>query len=256
MYFGPYIDFAQICLYLFWIFFAGLVFYLRQEDRREGYPLVAEPEGQKARGFLLIPDPKKFHLRDGRTVEAPNFELENREIKVEKREPWPGAPYVPTGDPMADGVGPASWAERADTPDLTVEGDPKIVPLRAAKEFKAATERSDPRGDAVIACDHKKVGTVSDLWVDKSEQLVRYLEVQLTEGERKVLVPMPMAKIIAPIGKADGRVHVSALYADQFAAVPATSRATSITLLEEDKIQAFFAGATLYAHPNRQEPLL
>ncbi len=28
-----YIDVAQVVLYAFWIFFAGLIFYLRREDR-------------------------------------------------------------------------------------------------------------------------------------------------------------------------------------------------------------------------------
>ena len=37
-----YIDVAQIALYAFWIFFAGLIFYLRKEDKREGYPLITE----------------------------------------------------------------------------------------------------------------------------------------------------------------------------------------------------------------------
>ena len=32
-------DFAQIVLYAFWVFFALLVYYLRREDKREGYPL-------------------------------------------------------------------------------------------------------------------------------------------------------------------------------------------------------------------------
>ena len=33
------LDVAQIVLYAFCVFFAGLIFYLRREDRREGYPL-------------------------------------------------------------------------------------------------------------------------------------------------------------------------------------------------------------------------
>lgn len=250
------IDFAQICLYMFWVFFIGLIFYLRQEDRREGYPLIAEPEGQKPRGFFFIPDPKTFHLPHGGTAQAPDFELEKRDMRIEKREVWPGAPFVPTGDPMADGVGPASWAERADEPDLTAEGEAKIVPLRAAKEFAPAEGETDPRGLAVIAGDGAKVGTISDLWVDKSEQLIRYLEVGLAEGDKKVLVPMTMAKLVKPVGKADGRVHVGSIYGAHFADVPKTARATQITLLEEDKIMAYFAGGTLYADPNRQEPLL
>ncbi|MBV9775481.1 MAG: hypothetical protein JO143_00385 [Acetobacteraceae bacterium] len=34
-----YIDVAQMTLYGFWIFFFGLIIYLRREDKREGYPL-------------------------------------------------------------------------------------------------------------------------------------------------------------------------------------------------------------------------
>ena len=37
-----YIDVAQMVLYAFWIFFAGLIYYLHREDKREGYPLVSE----------------------------------------------------------------------------------------------------------------------------------------------------------------------------------------------------------------------
>ena len=33
-----YIDIAQVVLYAFWIFFAGLIFYLHRENKREGYP--------------------------------------------------------------------------------------------------------------------------------------------------------------------------------------------------------------------------
>ena len=39
------IDVAQIVLYAFWIFFAGLIFYIRREDRREGYPLEYDLTG-------------------------------------------------------------------------------------------------------------------------------------------------------------------------------------------------------------------
>jgi hypothetical protein len=37
-----YIDVAQVVLYAFWIFFAGLIYYLHQEDKREGYPLLSD----------------------------------------------------------------------------------------------------------------------------------------------------------------------------------------------------------------------
>jgi photosynthetic reaction center H subunit len=35
-----YIDIAQVVLYLFWIFFFGLIIYLHREGKREGYPLL------------------------------------------------------------------------------------------------------------------------------------------------------------------------------------------------------------------------
>jgi photosynthetic reaction center H subunit len=41
------IDVAQIAIWLFWIFFFGLVYYLRREDHREGYPLEDDTGGTK-----------------------------------------------------------------------------------------------------------------------------------------------------------------------------------------------------------------
>ena len=46
-----YIDVAQIVLYLFWIFFAGLIYYLVRESHREGYPMDSGREnGPKVQG--------------------------------------------------------------------------------------------------------------------------------------------------------------------------------------------------------------
>ena len=39
------IDVAQVVLYAFWVFFIGLIIYLRREDKREGYPLVSDRRG-------------------------------------------------------------------------------------------------------------------------------------------------------------------------------------------------------------------
>jgi len=33
------LDVAQLVLYAFWIFFAGLTYYLVRENHREGYPM-------------------------------------------------------------------------------------------------------------------------------------------------------------------------------------------------------------------------
>ena len=61
-----YIDVAQMTLYGFWIFFFGLIIYLRREDKREGYPLVSEyPDRVTVEGFPPTPAPKTFLLPHG-----------------------------------------------------------------------------------------------------------------------------------------------------------------------------------------------
>ena len=37
-----YVDVAQVVLYAFWVFLAGIIIYLHREDKREGYPLESE----------------------------------------------------------------------------------------------------------------------------------------------------------------------------------------------------------------------
>jgi len=51
-------DFAQICVYLFWFFFFGLIVYLRREDKREGYPLESDRTGVTVEGWPATPPPK------------------------------------------------------------------------------------------------------------------------------------------------------------------------------------------------------
>jgi photosynthetic reaction center H subunit len=36
------VDLASVAIWMFWIFFAGLIYYLQTENQREGYPLVDE----------------------------------------------------------------------------------------------------------------------------------------------------------------------------------------------------------------------
>jgi photosynthetic reaction center H subunit len=105
-----------------------------------------------------------------------------------------GSPLEPTGNPLLDGVGPGGYAERPNYPDLTIDGHPRIVPLRVAPDFHVSPEDTDPRGLAVLGCDGLKGGTVTDIWVDRSEQLIRYLEVSTGSGfaDRSVLLPMQM----------------------------------------------------------------
>lgn len=249
-------DVAQVTLYAFWIFFAGLIIYLRREDKREGYPLDTElPERVEFHGFPRTPEPKTFLLEDGSKRKAPRPE-QTREIAAEPTAPWMGAPLVPTGDPLRDGVGPASYALRDEVPDLNHDGKPKIMPMRLATKFSVVAEDRDPRGLNVIAADKKIAGMVTDIWVDRGEPQIRYLEVALKESvaTRNVLLPIGFARFTG--GPWQHHVKVKSLLAEQFAHVPSTKNPNEITRREEDQICAYYGGGHLYAHPLRQEPFL
>ena len=95
------LDVAQIVLYAFFIFFAGLIFYLRREDRREGYPLESEASGGvRTRDVFWIPPPKTFLRADGHRIAAPRDNADTRPVRAVKTEVWPGAPLTPVGDPL------------------------------------------------------------------------------------------------------------------------------------------------------------
>ncbi|MBX9684200.1 MAG: photosynthetic reaction center subunit H [Hyphomicrobium sp.] len=246
-----YIDVAQITLYVFLGFFVALMVYIRREDRREGYPLFSEPSNTyKSGDFFFIPPPKVFRLPHGGTASSPSGKVDSRDLRAAKVEPWPGAPLAPIGDPMLAAVGPGSYAERSNTADLTHEGVPKIVPLRVATNFYLETRDPDPRGLTVYGADGVVGGTVRDVWVDRSEVLIRYLEVEVAAG-KSVLLPINFARVDGR----RGRVAVKAIMGHHFAQVPALANANQVTLLEEDKIVAYYGGGTLYADPSRQEPL-
>jgi photosynthetic reaction center H subunit len=248
-----YIDVAQLTLYAFWIFFAGLIYYLRTEDKREGYPLESTSRPRvTVQGFPQLPKPKVFLLPHGHVVYAPRIEAPQPVLNAVPAALFQGAPLDPVGDPLVGAIGPASYANRADTPDLTWgEGLPKIVPLRVAREHSIAEEDPDPRGMEVIGADGITAGTVVDAWVDRSETLFRYLEVQLLGSTRTVLLPMLFVQF-----NTRRRITVHAIRADQFARVPALKHPDQITLLEEDKIQGYYGGGELYAMPDRMGPLV
>ena len=86
------VDLAQISLYLFWLFFAGLVIYLQRENMREGYPLQNEdgdlsvnqgPYGEPSeaktfdlphgRGSITVPENNKDKRKLSMTIQLRNI---------------------------------------------------------------------------------------------------------------------------------------------------------------------------------------
>ena len=249
------LDVAQIVLYAFFVFFAGLVYYLRREDRREGYPLESEAfERQKPRGFLLIPRPKVFRMAHDLAVLAPRFDVDPRALNATKVEPWPGSPLQPAGDPMRAEIGPGAYALRANVSEKTHDGRDLIVPLRIATNFAVASEDGNPVGMAVIGADGRIAGSVRDVWVDRAESIIRYYEVEVgaAAAAKTVLLPVTFSSVDA--GRR--RIRVEAILGHQFADVPVTHGRHSVTSLEEEKITVYYGAGTLYATADRAEPFL
>jgi photosynthetic reaction center H subunit len=248
------VDFALISVFLFFAFFLGLIFYLRREDRREGYPLEEDGSGrlQTAGGFLFMALPKTFTLPSGEKVSVPNGKRDRRPLAARRTSVAPGSPIVPTGNPLIDGIGPAGYADRAKVPELTAHGVPKIVPLRVARDFEIAKGDPDPRGMTVVGADRRKAGVVKDVWVDRPESMIRYFEVELDGRTDTVLLPITMALV----RRGPGQVYVDAITAAQFADVPRIASTDQVTLYEEERVVAYYGGGFLYAHPARSEPLI
>ena len=252
-FFGNF-DLASAAIWMFWIFFALLVYYLQTENMREGYPLETD-DGQTApnQGPFPVPKDKTFHLPHGRgDVTVPSGQRGDRvDLALEATSQAAGSPFVPTGNPMVDGVGPASWAPRRDLPELDAHGHDKIQPMSNLADFAVSAGR-DPRGKPVVAGDGEVIGRIIDMWIDVPEQMVRFLMVDVNpEGTGQTrLIPINFCKIT------DDRVTVRSIYSADFAGVPTIKNDAQVTLLEEEKIMAYFGGGTLYADPSRIEPKL
>ncbi|HEU0045649.1 photosynthetic reaction center subunit H [Sphingomonas sp.] len=250
----PGIDVALLVFWAFVLFFVGLVFYLRREDRREGYPLEEEISGQirNPGGVLSTASPKSFLLPfdQGVVTAPPGGGRDPFRIAARLTDRFAGAPYAPTGDPLADGIGPAAWADRAKRPDLDMEGHFRIVPLSTAAGYSTAAPDPGLIGWPLVGADGVVAGTIADLWIDKADRLIRYM--QLDGVGAPALVPMMMAKV----DRRRRRVVVDALNGAQFAGVPRLDAPDRITLYEEERVQAYFGGGYLYANLARQEPFL
>jgi photosynthetic reaction center H subunit len=251
----PGLDVALLVFYAFVLFFIGLVFYLRREDRREGYPLEDEMTGRVDSwgGPLYSPMAKTFRLPFGHgAVTTPTGGRDPFDLPARRTDRFAGAPIAPTGNPLIDGIGPAGYANRAKRPDVDWEGHARIVPMSTTGGgFWVAKGDPELGGWPVYGADGVRAGHVADLWIDRADRLIRYIEVTL-DGGGKALAPMTMSDI----QKGKRRIVVDAINAADFAASPVPEAPGTITLYEEERIIAYFGGGYLYAKPSRQEPFL
>jgi photosynthetic reaction center H subunit len=257
-FFGTF-DITEMVLYLFFAFFLCLVLYLQNESRREGYPLehdvTGELEPEPTLFFRALPKP--YLLSDGNTLYKPDGSRDSHDMSFKRTAAWSGSPIEPTGNPLTSGVGPGSYAMRADVPDKTSHGDNRIAPLRISPDYSTDPKDAKLIGFDMVGTDGVSGGKITEVWVDRAEFLIRYLEVATLNSDgtttgKTVLVPMTMCAV----KKAQEKVQVDAVLGHQIAGAPQIAHRDQITLLEEEKIVGYFGAGYLYATEARLEPVL
>lgn len=257
------IDVALLAFNLFFLFFIGLVAYLHREGKREGYPLLSDLDNTTSTGWFGMPAAKTFKLWDGSTFTAPDARDANAApLKAVAMPGGFGSPIEPTGNPMLDGIGPGAYSMRRDIPDVTFEGLDRIVPMRVAPAFHIPSCDTDIRGWAVTGCDGVQGAVVREIWVDRSESVIRYLELEApATSTGNGAAGTPAATVLVPMNMVDmdrsaRTLNVPAVLGHQIAGAPKLKSPDKITLLEEERIMAYYGAGYLYATPQRQEPLL
>lgn len=289
-----HIDVAQVVLYIFFIFFFGLVLHLRREDKREGYPLESDRSHRAPRtpivGFPSMPAPKRWKMPHGEAdLIAPRAPIVAPPIRgvIDADRPLLGYPLQPSGNPLHDAIGPGSYVERREVPDRTIHGLPKIAPMRLLGGYHIIKGDPDPCGLPVVAADGIVAGTVEDIWVDRAEPRILYYQVELTPeiARHKDTSPAQSShpatpashepapgavpaggltaatSVLVPAGFAKvqmrhGRLKVASIPAAAFAFVPGFAKLDALTRREEDAIMAYYGGGRLFAFERGQEARL
>jgi photosynthetic reaction center H subunit len=247
-----YIDTAQVTLYVFWVFFFGLIYYLRKEDKREGYPMITGDADGTAIGFPPLPAPKTFLLRDGTSVQAPREGRPEVDYKATAAGYLTGAPSDPIGNPLLSASGPAGYSLRADKPELTWHNDQnRLAPLRVATDHSFDENSPNPIGFEAVGFDGIVGGSVKDVWVDREESVIRYYEVTVAGG-KSVFVPVALVRV----NESANQILLASVTGKQIGEAPTIASPDQITWREEDQTQAYFASGQLFAIPSRRESLI
>lgn len=136
---------------------------------------------------------------------------------------------------------PRFYGAGDEPPPISGPGEPKVLPLREAKDFKLAGGAPDLRGWSVYAADRQKVGEVSEMLVDPAAMKVRYLAVDLAEDlftlkeDRHVLVPAEAVEL----EERSRDVWIRGLGARDVAELPAYTGGAVDPVVEERVRRAF-----------------
>ena len=238
-----HLDAVQIITAVFFLFFAGLIYYLRREDKREGYPLWdVSPQGVPIEGFPPVPPTKVYLRQEGGTTAMPH-RFEPSAMRAMPVQRHLGAPLVPIGDGMLAEIGPGAYPMRKDSPLLS-EGKPQVQPMRVAEGWDVMEGDPDPRGMRVLDAARVEVGTVVDLWVDRGVKILRYLEVRLDGNPAAQTVMVPLFR--TDVRGRRRTVVVTAMLAGHLRQAPRLANPDEITAREEDQVNAYFSAAYMF----------
>lgn len=246
-----HIDLAQIAFWVFFLLFLGMVWFLRRNDKREGYPMYASPfTRQRLLGFPLPPPPHTYVLNEGGRTDTPHL-YQQAGPRAEPFRRFDGTPYTPVGNPLTACLGPGAWVMRRDEPMMTEKHEPVLKPLRELDDWTIAAGETDPRGMTVFDWRWRGVGRVHDIWVDRAIRIIRLLEIDLDGGGR-VLTPIYHTNI----NEKRREVRVTALQAHQFPGIPMPAQDNLITAREDERLNAYFAAGRFYRQSDLTDPQL
>jgi uncharacterized protein (TIGR02271 family) len=93
----------------------------------------------------------------------------------------------------------------------------RVVPLNSLDGWKVADGEPDIRGWEVVSAEGRRIGKVDELLVDTTANKVRYVDVDLTDDERHVTIPVGYARL----DRDDKRVTMDRIGSEQLQALPA-----------------------------------
>lgn len=247
------IDLPDTAWWIFFVFFLGLVWYNRRQDKREGYPMKESPFSSKqSLGFPLPPEePQAYLLNEGGITTAPHY-YEPGDMHAKPLYVFAGTPLTPVGNPLLAGIGPGAWVKRKNEPMLTEKGELLLEPMRKLEpEWSIGKKDADPRGMKVFDWRWNEVGIVHDVWIDQGIKVIRMFEVDLLPGlgAARVLVPLYHTTISERMRE----IRVTALRSYQFADIPMPAKPGEITAREDERLNAYFAAGHFYRNSGLTE---
>lgn len=239
-----HIDLPQLAFWMFFLAFVGICYWLRKNDKREGYPLKASPfTSERMDGVPLPGEPVTYRLNEGGVTSTPHA-YPDPAASVVPVARFAGTPFRATGDLLRTSLGPGAWVMRKDEPMLTEDGELLLQPLRLCPGWAIGKGEANPCGMPVFDVRWRPVGIVGDVWIDRGIRIIRYLEVELRDslGGGRVLVPI----FHVTIAEQAREIQVTALSHHEFGNIPMPAAADRMTAREEERINAYFAAGRFY----------